>query len=139
MAKITNKTRAVWAHSGLLTYNEVSEKDCAPDELIDLAADMICDLMHLIKLHGGDPLCKIVNARVNYLCETQGGEDSDTLLEPGGIISQAETLELVRQIAVMNYDGEELEDGEQFVMENDDAVSTLGGLIDSARRLLKSE
>jgi hypothetical protein len=33
----------------------------------------------------------------------------------------------------MNYDGEELEDGTEFLMENDDAVTTLSRLIVEAR------
>jgi hypothetical protein len=51
----------------------------------------------------------------------------------------AEKQELIRlrefaaQIARMNYDGEEREDDEDFIMENDDAVTTLSMLIREAR------
>jgi hypothetical protein len=40
----------------------------------------------------------------------------------------------ISQVARMTYDGEEI-DGEEFVMENDDAVDTLNGLIHEAREL----
>lgn len=46
--------------------------------------------------------------------------------------------DFVQQIARMNYDGEETEDGE-FIMQNDDAVDTLNGLIHEARALLGIE
>jgi hypothetical protein len=44
----------------------------------------------------------------------------------------------VREVARLNYDGEELA-GELFEMENDDAVSTLGQLILEARSLTEAE
>ncbi len=43
----------------------------------------------------------------------------------------------IRSIAEMNYDGEEREGtDEPFVMENDDAVSSLGSLINQARDII---
>jgi hypothetical protein len=47
-----------------------------------------------------------------------------------------ELLAFVRQVASMTKDGE-LEDGKEFVMENDDAVTTLHSLISGARELLE--
>lgn len=44
-------------------------------------------------------------------------------------------LKFVQQIARMTADGEEVE-GREFIMESDDAVSTLNGLIDEARALV---
>ena len=47
---------------------------------------------------------------------------------------KGETLQgLVARIAQMNYDGEEREDDEDFIMENDDAVTTLSMIIREAR------
>ena len=45
---------------------------------------------------------------------------------------------LARQLADMKYDGEEGEgpDGEDYVMENDDAVETLSGVIREAREIV---
>jgi hypothetical protein len=45
-------------------------------------------------------------------------------------------IEFIRLIARFNYDGEELENGEEFIMKNDDAVDTLNSLIHNARKLL---
>ena len=47
-------------------------------------------------------------------------------------------LTFVQTIARMTQDGEEI-DGEEFVMENDDAVSTVNGLIEEARTLIAKE
>lgn len=47
-------------------------------------------------------------------------------------------FELVTQIASMTKDGEDVE-GEEFVMENDDAVSTINNLIEMARELIDKE
>lgn len=44
----------------------------------------------------------------------------------------------VEQIARMNYDGEERDDDEPFVMENDDAVTDLSSLINQAREIIGS-
>src|ERR1017187_9869439 len=41
--------------------------------------------------------------------------------------------EFVEQIARMTKDGEEL-NGEEFIMDNDDAVDAVNGLIDTARK-----
>lgn len=46
--------------------------------------------------------------------------------------------EFIAQIARLNYDGEDI-DGEDFVMENDDAVTTLSTLIQDARVLLNDQ
>lgn len=46
-------------------------------------------------------------------------------------------IEFISLIARMNYDGEELPDGEEFLMENDDAVMTLNELIHVAREMLE--
>jgi hypothetical protein len=43
---------------------------------------------------------------------------------------------LVELIAQMHYDGEELPNGEEFIMENDDAVMTLSNLIETARSIV---
>lgn len=50
-------------------------------------------------------------------------------------------LKLIQQLARMNYDGEEGKgaDGDDFVMENDDAVSTLSMTIREAREILGEE
>ncbi len=42
----------------------------------------------------------------------------------------------VESIARLNYDGEGLDNGEEFLMENDDAVDTMNSLILRARELV---
>lgn len=49
---------------------------------------------------------------------------------------RVELEEFIERIAAMTADGEEMEDGGEFVMENDDAVSTLNRLIEDARELV---
>jgi hypothetical protein len=50
----------------------------------------------------------------------------------------SELRKFVENIARMKYDGEQLEgyDEDGYIMENDDAVETLSGLIQDARQLL---
>jgi hypothetical protein len=50
--------------------------------------------------------------------------------------NNARALELVATIARMNFDGEEMEDGEVFEMENDDTHETLVSLIYQAREIM---
>ncbi len=133
---MTNEERAEYAAAAADAYSNAKEGQPDYDTPEDIAADLICDLLHLIRAHDADPIKKLKSAVTNFLCEEEGGDGADMLLEPGGIISQAETLELVRTVARMNYDGEELPDGTEFLMENDDAVSTLGSLIEQARSIV---
>jgi hypothetical protein len=49
---------------------------------------------------------------------------------------EALALELARDIAKLNYDGETLPDGTDFEMENDDAVDTVNSLIRKARQIV---
>lgn len=48
-----------------------------------------------------------------------------------------ELCQFVFAIAELNYDGEVLEDGSEFVLENDDAVQSIGFLVQHARSLAK--
>ncbi len=54
-----------------------------------------------------------------------------------GTADLARFRKFIERIARMNYDGEEREGDEPFVMENDDAVDTLNSLIMEARELTK--
>lgn len=45
-------------------------------------------------------------------------------------------VNLVLQISRLNYDGEELPGGGEYLMENDDAVDTVNSLIQSARHII---
>lgn len=55
--------------------------------------------------------------------------------QPQHALDPDKLRQFVQTIARMTQDGEEV-DGEEFVMENDDAVSTVNRLIDEARKLL---
>lgn len=81
----------------------------------------------------------IIQAGNAALCEMTGtGEISQANARV--MAAAPELLEFVKLIARMNYDGEEIEGEEEpFLMENDDAVSTLGDLIESARALINEK
>lgn len=57
------------------------------------------------------------------------------------VLADANAWAFVREVAALTADGEEIDDGAggvtEFILENDDAVSTLGELIDLARTLLR--
>lgn len=53
------------------------------------------------------------------------------------LASSDEMKDFIKLIARMNYDGEEMNDGEIFILENDDAVNTCNELINSARHLIE--
>lgn len=50
----------------------------------------------------------------------------------------ARAVSLIRTISRMTQDGEEI-DGKEFIMENDDAVETLNGLITDARSIVDGQ
>lgn len=66
------------------------------------------------------------------------------VMTAGGVIELPEpeereaALTLVRTLARMSYDGEEI-GGKEFLMENDDAVSTLNNLIMDARNIVEGQ
>ena len=60
---------AICDQYGLLTHRRPDYD--APE---DIAADLITDLMHLIKAHDGDPLGKLQTATINYEAEQAGEE-----------------------------------------------------------------
>jgi len=64
---------------------------------------------------------------------SQRMDDMDRMMEPmrQRIVRQEE---LLREIAAMTIDGEEV-DGEAYIQKSDDAVETLGRIIEEARQL----
>lgn len=63
------------------------------------------------------------------------GEQADETKTADADAKKTAIKEFLDIIARMNYDGEERADGTEFIMENDDAVSTLSDLIAEARRI----
>lgn len=64
---ITNETRAEWAAFALDAYGITKEGKADYDAPEDMAADLICDLLHLIQQHGVyDPRDKLKTALINF-------------------------------------------------------------------------
>jgi O-succinylbenzoate synthase len=74
-----NEDRAGWAHVALNAFAketrndpreqevEISDDEIGGrDQLEEVAGDLICDLMHLLKLHGLEPEEIIATARYNF-------------------------------------------------------------------------
>lgn len=71
---ITNDQRAEWAAFALDEYGRRKEGRANYDVPEGMAADLICDLLHLIRGHGWEePLEKLEMARTNFEAE-DGGE-----------------------------------------------------------------
>lgn len=97
-------------HSGLI-YGSPPNEDSEAPFVADISSDS----------YGGDPSPK----------------EAAIGLELVAAVNAYPSLRaFVRTIARMTSDGE-MVNGKEFVMENDDAVSTLCGLIESARSLLE--
>jgi hypothetical protein len=67
----TNEERASAAAHGLDAYGFAKEGRDDYDVPEDMATDMICDLMHLIRGHGADPLKALETAKTNFEAEEQ--------------------------------------------------------------------
>lgn len=111
-----------------------------------------CDSQNLkvgVIVHMNAPLIQEKDG--NFQTEDVGGDhewDSNSDMECGdcGHADKVKSFEvpddypalreLAKKLARMNYDGEELESG-YFVMENDDAVSTLSETIREAREIVE--
>lgn len=69
-----NEQRAEYAAFALDEYGIRKEGRSDYDASEDMAADLICDLLHLIEAHGGDAEKSLRVARINYAAE-RNGED----------------------------------------------------------------
>ena len=69
MPKLTNEQRAEWAAHALDAYGRGKEGRADYDAPEDMAADLICDLLHLIRAHDADPIQKIEMAKINFETE----------------------------------------------------------------------
>jgi hypothetical protein len=63
------ETRAEHAAAICDKYGRLVEGRPGYDAPEDIAADLVTDLMHLIKAHGGDPHDKLLTATINYEAE----------------------------------------------------------------------
>ena len=70
----TNEDRAEWAAFALDEYGKRKEGRGDYDDAVHMAADLICDLLHLIRDHGSDPLQKLSMAQTNFEAEEEGEE-----------------------------------------------------------------
>jgi hypothetical protein len=69
---ITNANRAEYAAYALDQYGLHKEGRADYDRPQDMAADMICDLLHLVRAHDvEDPLRMLETARTNFEAEEQ--------------------------------------------------------------------
>ena len=64
-----NEFRAECASHALDEYGRVKEGKADYDAPEDMAADLICDLLHLICAHGGDALAKLETAKMHFEAE----------------------------------------------------------------------
>ena len=69
MDQITNAHRAAYAEHGLDAYAQFKEGRCNYDPVPDMAGDLICDLLHLVRTEGGDPLAVLCTAQMNFEAE----------------------------------------------------------------------
>lgn len=67
----TNEERGEWAAYALDEYGIKKEGKADYDAAVDMAADLICDLFHLIRAHGGDPIKKLEMAQTNFEAEEE--------------------------------------------------------------------
>jgi hypothetical protein len=65
----TNEQRAEFAAYALDCYGVHKEGRADYDAPEDMAADLICDLLHLIKAHGFNPEKYLTRALTNYEAE----------------------------------------------------------------------
>jgi hypothetical protein len=70
----SNETRAEHAATMCDEYGRLTHGRADYDAPEDIATDLITDLMHLIKVHGVDPLDKLLTATINYEAEQAGEE-----------------------------------------------------------------
>ena len=69
---ITNADRAEYAAHALDQYGLHKERRSDYDRPEDMAADLICDLLHLIRAHDvEDPLRMLETARMNFVAEEE--------------------------------------------------------------------
>lgn len=68
---MNNEERAEHAAHALDKYGISKEGRPDYDDPVDQAADLICDLMHLIRAHGGDPMAKLQTATTNFEAEEE--------------------------------------------------------------------
>ena len=70
MRKPTNADRAECAAHALDAYGLVKEGRADYDSPEDMTADLICDLLHLLRAHDcGDPLQRLETARMHFEVE----------------------------------------------------------------------
>ena len=74
---ISNKDRAGWAATALNQYGIAKEGRPDYDLPEDMAADLICDLMHLIRAHDADPQFKLKIAILDFEGEEDEQEEKD--------------------------------------------------------------
>jgi hypothetical protein len=73
MDQITNAQRAAYAEHGLDAYAQFKEGRPVYDLVPGMAGDLICDLLHLVRSEGGDPLAVVRTAQMNFEAEEAGG------------------------------------------------------------------
>jgi hypothetical protein len=72
-SSITNADRSEHAAYALDQYGLHKEGRADYDRPEDMAADLICDLLHLIRAHDvDDPFRMLETARMNFIAEEEG-------------------------------------------------------------------
>ena len=70
---MNNQERAMHAEEGIIGYCLSKEGRDGYDNRIDEAADLIADLLHLIRREGGNPPQKLAMAVINFEAEEEEG------------------------------------------------------------------
>jgi hypothetical protein len=71
---IANVDRAFFARRAVDAYSLVKERRPSYDVDEDMAADLLCDLLHFIRSVGADPNQKLQQALSNFEAEESGDE-----------------------------------------------------------------
>jgi hypothetical protein len=100
MTSPTNGERAQAAAYGLDTYSKAKEGRADYDDPVDMAADLICDLLHLIRSHDGDPLKKLAMAQTNFEAE----EDERRCRMTNLVKTHHRTYSLLQNVAAISGD-----------------------------------
>lgn len=85
----TNEDRAGWAMTALNAYAKETrstgeqeividhDEEDATEQLEEVAGDLLCDLMHLLRKHGVDPTDIIDRGYMHFNAEEAEAEDDD--------------------------------------------------------------
>lgn len=77
--EVTNETRAGWAGEALKTFASLTRMDPAEVDVDEALVDLLCDLCHLAKSRGMDPVEAVRKGLAGFLMEDR--EENDARVE----------------------------------------------------------